>query len=121
MAHFETLTPSEFAAACAATPRPFLLDVRGAAEFEAGHVPGSHHIRVHEIVRHRDELPARKITRILVVGDDEKRIRAAANWFVLMGYADVAVLACGFAAWTGPVEKGPPPPPRPRGPELRVL
>ena len=121
MAQFEILSPPEFEAACAAPARPFLLDVRDAAQFEAGHVPGSRRIHVHEIVQHRDELPARKITRILIIGDNEKRTRAAANWFVLMGYADVAVLAGGFAAWKGPVETGPPPPPKPRGPELRIL
>lgn len=115
------LTPAEFETAIAAPGPKFVLDVRGRAEFEAGHVPGSRHIHVHEIVKHRDELPASKVTRILILGDDEKRSRAAANWFALMGYADVAALDGGFAAWTGAVETGPPVPPKPWGPELRVL
>jgi len=118
---FHELTPDEFATALEAVPRPYVLDVRSAEEFDAGHVPGSCWIHVHEIGRRQAELPARKITRILIVGDGGKRTRAAATWFVLMGYADVAALAGGFPAWTGAVETGPPPPPKPRGPQLRVV
>lgn len=121
MPRFEELAAEAFAAAVAATPRAFVVDVRAAAEFEAGHVPGSRWIHVHEIAARRGDLPVSKITRILIVGDSEKRLRAAATWLVLMGHADVAVLSGGFAAWTGPVEKGPPAPSKPRGPELRVI
>jgi len=121
VARFLELSPPEFAAALDAKPRPFVLDVRIDEEFRAGHVPGSRWIHVHELAARRDELPTSKIARILVVGDSEKRSRAAAAWLALVGYADVGLLAGGFAAWTGPVETGPPPPPKPRGPELRVI
>jgi rhodanese-related sulfurtransferase len=121
MPRHHELTGDEFAAAMSAAPRPFVLDVRSAEEFQAAHVPGSASIHVHEIAQRRSELPTNKIARILVVGDGGKRTTAAAAWLVLMGYADVGVLAGGFAAWTGPVEKGPPPPPKPRGPQLRVI
>lgn len=121
MPRHHELTAEEFAAAIAAAPRPFLLDVRDAEEFQAGHVPGSASIHVHEIAQRRSELPTSKIARILVVGDGGKRTAAAAAWLVLMGYADVGVLSGGFAAWKGPVEKGPPEPPKPKGPELRVI
>ncbi len=121
MSRFEKLTPDEFAAALAAAPRPFLLDVRSEDEFLAGRVPGSRSIRVHELATRRNELPHVKIARILVVGDTEKRAQAAATFLALVGYADVAVLAGGFAAWTGAVESGPPPPEKPRGPQLRVI
>lgn len=121
MPRHQELSAEEFAAATTAAPLPFVLDVRDAAEFQAGHVPGSRWIHVHEIAQRRSELPTNKIARILVVGDGGKRTQAAAAWLVLMGHADVGVLSGGFAAWTGPVEKGPPAPPKPRGPELRVL
>ena len=121
MSRFDVLAPSEFATAVAARPAPFVVDVRDPAEYEAGHVPGSRSIPVHEIGRRRAELPTVRITRILVVGDAEKRTHAAAAWFVLTGYADVGVLLGGFAAWTGDVEKGPPQPPPTRGPQLRVI
>ena len=89
--------------------------------FEEGHVPGSAWIHVHELAPRRHELPGVKARRILLVGDDERRTGAAATWLALMGHADVAVLEGGFPAWTGPVESGPPPPPRPPGPQLRTL
>lgn len=121
MQRFAELDPDEFAAATAAAGRPYVLDVRDAEEFQAGHVPGSHWIHVHEIAARRGELPVSKVRRVLLVGDTEKRTRAAATWLVLTGYADVAVLSGGFAAWKGPVEKGPPAPPKPRGPELKIV
>ena len=121
MQRFAELPPDEFAAALTARPVPYVLDVRTAEEFEAGHVPGSRWIHVHEIGRRQADLPTSRILRILLVGDGGKRTRAAATWFVLMGYADVAALAGGFTAWTGAIETGPAAPPKPRGPELRVL
>jgi len=75
----------------------------------------------HELAARRAELPTAKIARVLVVGDTPKRTQAAATFLALVGFADVGVLAGGFAAWTGPVETGPPAPPKPRGPELRVI
>jgi rhodanese-related sulfurtransferase len=121
MARFDALSPADFATAVAARPAPFVVDVRDAAEYEKGHVPGSRSIPVHEIGHRRAEFPHQKIARILVVGEGAKRTQAAAAWLVLMGFADVGVLDGGFAAWTGPVEKGPPPPPPARGPQLRVI
>jgi len=121
MARFQLLTSAEFATAVASTPRPYVLDVRGDAEFRAGHVPGSRWIHVHELAARRDELPTAKIARVLVVGDSDKRTQAAATFLALVGFADVAALAGGFAAWSGAVETGPPTPPKPRGPELRVI
>jgi rhodanese-related sulfurtransferase len=118
---FESLASSDFASAVAARPAPFVVDVRDADEFEAGHVPGSRSIQVHELARRRGELPTSRIARVLVVGDAGKRTQAAAAWLVLTGYADVAVLDGGFGAWTGDVEKGPPAPPPARGPQLRVI
>jgi rhodanese-related sulfurtransferase len=118
---FQELSPTAFETALAASPRPYVLDVRDEKEFLAGHVPSSRSIHVHELAARRDELPTAKITRILLVGDTEKRVQAAATWLALVGFADVGVLVGGFAAWKGPVETGPPPPPKPRGPELRVI
>jgi rhodanese-related sulfurtransferase len=121
VARYYCLTPADFATAVAARPSPFVVDVRDATVFEAGHVPGSRSIPVHEIGHRRAELPISRITRVLVVGDSIKRMQAAAAWFVLMGFGDVGVLDGGFAAWTGPVEKGPAAPPPARGPQLRVI
>src|SRR5688572_19168786 len=103
MTRFATLASAEFEAALAAEGRPFVIDVRSPGEYEAGHVPGSRLIGVHELVARRHELPASKVTRVLIVGEAGKRTEAAASWFALMGYADVAILDGGFGAWSGPV------------------
>src|SRR6188474_55561 len=118
---YQCLSSAEFEEALAATPRPFVLDVRGAQEFEAGHVPGSRNIPVHALASRRAELPTNKIGRILLVGEPGKRTEAAAAWLALVGYGDIGVLEGGFPAWKGSVETGPPPPPKPRGPELRIV
>jgi len=36
---------------------PFVIDVRGAAEFAAGHLPGAHHIPGDELEARLDEVP----------------------------------------------------------------
>lgn len=118
---FQVLDADGVAAALAAERRPFLLDVRGAEEFEKGHLPGAHHVPVHELARRARDLPASKVARVIVVGEPGRRGESAAAWLALMGWSDVALLDGGFPAWRGPVETGPPPPPAPRGPELRTL
>jgi len=118
---FQILDAAGFDAALAGDRRPFVLDVRSPAEYLAGHVPSSHNVPVHEMGRRPRDLPGSKIARIVVIGEPGRRSEAAANWLALMGYADVAVLDGGFAAWKGEIETGEPPPPPPRGPELRVV
>lgn len=117
---FRTLDGAAFSAALGAARSPIVLDVRSAGAYADGHVPGSRHIPVHDLTARRRELPATMIERILVVADRPKRAQAAANWLALVGYGDVAILEGGIAAFEGELERGPPPPPRPAGPELRV-
>ncbi len=38
-------------------PAPLVLDVRGAEEYAAGHVPGARHLPVDQITAHLAELP----------------------------------------------------------------
>jgi rhodanese-related sulfurtransferase len=118
---FQVIDAGGFEAALAAEGRPFVLDVRTLEAYEAGHVPGSHNVPVHDLGRRMRELPQSKAARILVVGDEGRRTAAAGNWLALMGYVDVAALDGGIAAFRGELEKGPPPPPPARGPELRVV
>lgn len=116
------IDPGSLASALAGTPRPCVLDVRDPASYEAGHIPGSRNIPVHDLVRRAADLPGSKVVRMIVVGDPGRRSDAAAVFLTIAGYPDVAVLEGGVAAWTGPVETGPEPPRPPRaGPELRVI
>ncbi|MCG3134155.1 MAG: hypothetical protein HMLKMBBP_01442 [Planctomycetes bacterium] len=118
-----TVDAPAFAAELAGVKRPFVLDVRTREDFERGHVPGARNVPVHEMAKRPRDLPASKVARVLVIADPGKRAVAAANWLVLMGYVDVAVLEGGMAAWPGPVVTGPDEPPQagPAGPVLRVI
>ena len=118
---FRRLDGAEFRDALGAVRPPTVLDVRSAAAFAAGHVPGSLHLPVHDLPARRRELPSSLIERILIVADTQKRAEAAANFVALVGYGDVAVLDGGIAAFEGSLDVGPPAPPRRHGPELRVV
>lgn len=119
---FTRLTSEELAAALAATPPPFVLDTRAAAEFEAGHIPGARNVPVHELARRPRDLPSSRIVRIVLVADPGKRGEAAAAFLALQGHTDVALVEGGIAAHRGPLETGPSRrPPGAAGPELRVL
>jgi rhodanese-related sulfurtransferase len=85
---------------------PFVIDTRPRAAYEAGHVPGALHCPVHELSRREPELPPR-IAPVVIVGEPGRRADAAASFLSLLGFADVALLAGGFAGWDGPVEAGP--------------
>lgn len=117
----QTLDADSLARELAATPRPFVLDVRPVADYEAGHIPGARSLPVHEMGRRMRELPSSRVARIVLIGEPGRRLVAAANWLALMGFVDVAAPVEGLAAYTGPLETGPAPPPPPSGPELRVI
>ncbi len=116
----DLIAPEAFTTALAGARQPIVVDVRAAALYELGHVPGSLNIPVHDLGRRRPELPGSLIERILLVGDHRERTIAAGRFLRLVGFGDIAVLAGGIAAYTGPLETGPPPPPRGAGPELRI-
>jgi len=118
---FAELTPDELDEALASSRRPTLVDVRSPAAYEAGHIPGSRNVPVHELGARRAELPTSPAQRIVVVGDHHKRAHAAATFLSLIGFGDVSVLAGGIAGYQGEIEEGPRPPPKPHGPDLRIV
>jgi tellurite methyltransferase len=64
----------------------FILDVRPAAAFAAGHFPGSGHLPESEWESRRSELPPRDQS-VLVVAETPDRSRAAAGHLAELGYA----------------------------------
>jgi len=84
-----------------------VLDVRGASEHDAGHVPGARHVAYTRLPEHLDELPAdAPIVVHCALGGRSAR---AAAYLAARGF-DVTNLAGGFTAWRAsgaPVEQGP--------------
>lgn len=73
----------------------YLLDVRGQAEYEAGHLPGAVHAPGGQLVQATDAWAAAKGARIVLTDDTEVRAITTAHWLVQMGW-EVAVLAGGI-------------------------
>ena len=77
---------------------PLVLDVRGAGEFEAGHIPDSVHIPYAELARRVDELPRdRPVATICKAG---KRSGLAASILQREGFDPIVhVSTGGVPAW----------------------
>jgi len=84
-----------------------VLDVRGRAEWEAGHLPGVANVPVGYLTEHLDELPR---DRPLVVHCQAgARSAIAASVLQAHGFDNVVNLTGGYAAWARqalPVERG---------------
>ena len=74
-----------------------ILDVRTAAEFAAGHLPGARNIPADEIVKRGAELPAGK--PVIVVCASGNRAGKAAAALRTGGRQDVFCLDGGIAQW----------------------
>ena len=72
----------------------YVLDVRGQAEYAAGHLPGAVHAPGGQLVQATDAWVAAKGARIVLTDDTEVRAITAAHWLVQMGW-EVVVLAGG--------------------------
>ncbi|HLJ81039.1 MAG TPA: rhodanese-like domain-containing protein, partial [Ktedonobacterales bacterium] len=87
--------------------RANVLDVREPEEYAAGHVPGAASLPQSELATRLDEVPRDR--PVLVICQSGARSRRSAQFLARMGYADVASVAGGTAAWREagrPVEGG---------------
>ncbi len=86
----------------------YVLDVRTADEYAAGHVAGAVWAPGGQAVQATDEYVAVRAASIVLVCDGFARSVMTASWLRRMGFPDVAVLAGGLPAWTaagGAVER----------------
>jgi hydroxyacylglutathione hydrolase len=74
-----------------------VIDVRGRAEWEAGHLPGVPNIPLGLLPDRLDELPARG--QIVLHCETASRSAIAASLLEARGRRDVANLNGGFTAW----------------------
>lgn len=64
----------------------YLLDVRSREEFDRGHIPGSRHAPVVQLVQATDEWVAMRRARIALVDDNCVRAVSAAMWLRKLGH-----------------------------------
>lgn len=87
----------------------YVLDVRTAEEYAAGHLPGAVWAPGGQAVQATDEYVAVRAAAIVLVCDGFVRSVMTAAWLRRMGFPNVAVLAGGLPAWAqagGGVEQG---------------
>ena len=89
-------TPDE-AAAALARGEATVVDVRGRAEYAAGHLPGVRNIPLGELAARAHELPEGRPLVVQCQGGARSAIGASV--LQALGRADVRNLAGGFAAW----------------------
>lgn len=75
----------------------FLLDVREADEWRAGHAPHAMHIPMSEVPERISEIPAEK--KIAVLCRSGVRSFRVAEYLLAAGYHDVVNVAGGMRAW----------------------
>lgn len=80
-----------------AVERPFVIDVREPREFSQGHIPDAQSIPLADILAHQPDLP--KDQNIVLVCRSGRRSRRAAHTLNKMGFAKVALMEGGMAAW----------------------
>jgi hydroxyacylglutathione hydrolase len=103
------MTIDQLASAIAAggPDAPFVLDVRQAGEFAAGHVPGSHHLTAGSVPDRLAELPRDR--PIAVICASGYRSSVAASLLSRAGFARVSWVSNGVPAWKAqghPIERG---------------
>ncbi len=70
----------------------YLLDVRQAEEYEAGHLPGSLSAEGVQLVQKTDTFIATRGARVVLIDDDGVRATMTASWLIQMGFKETWVL-----------------------------
>lgn len=81
-----------------------LIDVRDAADYEAGHVEGSIHVPLKELETNIESLVADKDEYVIVIGEEKGLAEDTYRHLQEKGYGKVEFLLGGFDEWCKPAE-----------------
>lgn len=85
-----------------------MIDVRETGEFSAGHAPNAKNLPLGQLDKRISEIEKYKAKPVIVACQTGSRSHSATSMLKKAGFAEVYVLAGGFAAWQQanlPVEK----------------
>ena len=77
----------------------FVLDVRTASEYNAGHIPGAYNVDSRDLVSRIDEISERQDDDILVYCASGGRSRTASATLAGQGFTGVHNMEVGFSTW----------------------
>lgn len=80
------------------TESVFIIDVRGAAEYSAGHIPGAVNIHLGYLAKNLDKIPADSEIVLNCASGDRSSI--AASILLSAGFKNVSNLTGGYSAWS---------------------
>lgn len=92
-----SISAAELAELQGTDPSMLLVDVRGAAEWSAGHIPGAHNIPVGLLRARQEELP--RETLIVVSCQSGGRSAIAASVLEAAGFRNVVNMREGYLGW----------------------
>ncbi len=95
------IEPVELVARLGNRTAPFILDVRAATEYAAGHIPGAINISHDELAERISELPEDKNSEIAVYCQSGRRAGLAESVLREDGFTRVRDLAGHWKAWSG--------------------
>lgn len=81
-----------------------LIDVRDAADYEAGHVEGSVHVPLRELESNIESLVPDKDEYVIVIGEERGLAPETYEQLKAKGYSKVEFLLGGFDEWCKPAE-----------------
>jgi hydroxyacylglutathione hydrolase len=100
---FEAITVDELSARLERHDQLAVLDVRDAAEWESGHIPGSQHIHIGDLMQHLHEIP--RDIPVATICRSGHRAAMAASIVAALGCETVAVLRGGVSDWLATEQK----------------
>ncbi|HEY3131156.1 MAG TPA: rhodanese-like domain-containing protein [Acidobacteriota bacterium] len=97
------VSPEQLAAAVKRKDLLLILDARSAGEYQAGHLPGAHHLTLELKFEGLDTWP--KDTPIVFYSNEGGRSLDAASYFGAYGFTNVRSLDGGLKAWREVITK----------------